>query len=149
MFLVFNLLQLLAIISLSYLDHRRRQVADTLENAVEDQEAERDSEEEPTFTGGEGDILQASEIGPFSSTEQRKPLLGPRPRADSGASYIPSSCSSQGVCDHSEIRRGRIFMCLCAVLVCSAWALFLTTAWLRLRSREQRGIKTVHMTSIY
>lgn len=145
-FLVFNVLQLLGIIGLSYLDHRRRQAADALQSAVEDQEgAEHESEEESTFTGGEGDIL-ASEIGPLSSPEQRKPLLGPRPRADSSASY-PSSCPSQGVCGRSEIRRGRIFMCLCAVLICSAWVLFLGTAWSRLRSREQRGIATVHMAS--
>ncbi|KAG1750017.1 major facilitator superfamily domain-containing protein [Suillus paluster] len=137
-FFVFNVLQLLGIIGLSHLDHRRRQ-AETLEEVIGDEEAEHESEEESTFTGGEGDIL-ASEIGPLSSLEQRKPLLGRRPRADSGASYFPSSCSSQGVCGHSEIRRGRIFACLCAMLVCSAWVLFLSTAWLRLRSRQQRDL---------
>jgi hypothetical protein len=42
--------------------------------------------------------------------------------------------------EHSEIRRGRIFMCLCAVLICCAWALFLSTAWSRLRSRKERGV---------
>lgn len=136
-FFVFNILQLLAIIGLSHLDSRRRQAAEILENAVEDEDAENESEEDSTFTGGEGDIL-ASEIGPLPSPDPRKPLLGRRPRADSRGSYIPSSCPSQGVCGHSEIRRGRIFMCLCAMLVCSAWVLFLSTAWLRLRSRQQR-----------
>ncbi|KAG1783928.1 major facilitator superfamily domain-containing protein [Suillus placidus] len=138
-FFIFNVLQLLGIIGLSHLDRRRRQAAETLENAVGDEDAERESEEEPTFTGGEGDIL-ASEIGPLSSPDPRKPLLGRRPRADSGASYFPSSCPSQGVCGHSEIRRGRIFVCLCAMLVGSAWVLFLSTAWLRLRSRQQRDL---------
>jgi hypothetical protein len=139
-FLVFNVLQLIGIVSLSHLDRRRREAADTLQSAVDDQEeAEHESEEESTFTGGEGDIL-ASEIGPLSYTDQRKPLLGPRPRADSGASYSPSSCPPKGVGEHSEIRRGRIFMCLCAVLICCAWVLFLSTAWSRLRSREERGV---------
>ncbi|KAG0708887.1 major facilitator superfamily domain-containing protein [Suillus ampliporus] len=139
-FFVFNVLQLLGIIGLSYLDHRRRQAAETLENAVGDEEeAEHESEEQSTFTGGEGDIL-ASEIGPLSSPEQRKPLLCRRPRADSGASYVPSSCPSQGVCGHSEIRRGRFFVCLSAMLVCSAWVLFLSIVWLRLRSRQQRDL---------
>jgi len=150
-FLVFNALQLLGIIGLSHLDRRRRQAADVLECTVGDEaETEREPEEESTFTGGEGDIL-ASEIGPLSSPEQRKPLLGRRPRADSGASF-PSSCPSQGVGGHSEIRRGRIFVCLCAMLVCSAWVLFLSTAWLKLRSREQRGTIigaiTAHVASI-
>ncbi|KAG1757543.1 major facilitator superfamily domain-containing protein [Suillus lakei] len=132
-FFVFNVLQLLGIIGLSYLDRRRRQAAETLENAVGDEEdAEHESEEESTFTGGEGDIL-ASEIGPLSSPDPRKPLLGRRPRADSGASYIPSSCPSKGVCGHSEIRRGRIFVFLCVMLVGH-------TAWLRLRSRQQRDL---------
>lgn len=139
-FFGFNILQLLGIIGLSHLDRRRRQAAETLENAVRDEaDAERDLEEEPTFTGDEGDIL-ASEIGPLSSPDPRKPLLGRRPRADSGASYFPSSCPSQGVRGHSEIRRGRIFVCLCVMLVGSAWVLFLSTAWLRLRSRQQRDL---------
>lgn len=138
-FFAFNVLQLLGIIGLSRLDHRRRQAAEILENAVGDEDAERESEEESTFTGGEGDIL-ASELGPLSSPDPRKPLLCCRPRADSRASYFPSSCPSQGVGDHSEIRRGRIFVCLCAMLVGSAWVLFLSTAWLRLRSREQRDL---------
>lgn len=141
-FLVFNVLQLLGILGLSYLDRRRRQAAEALQNAVEYQEdPEHETEEESTFTGGEGDIL-ASEIGPLSSTDQRKPLLGPRHRADSGASYSPSSCPPEGVCGHSEIKRGRIFTYLCAMLICSAWALFLSTAWFKLRSREQRDITT-------
>lgn len=139
-FFGFNILQLLGIIGLSHLDRRRRQAAETLENAVRDEaDAERELEEEPTFTGDEGDIL-ASEIGPLSSPDPRKPLLGRRPRADSSASYFPSSCPSQGVRGHSEIRRGRIFVCLCVMLVGSAWVLFLSTAWLRLRSRQQRDL---------
>jgi hypothetical protein len=139
-FFGFNILQLLGIIGLSYLDRRRRQAVETPENAVGDEEdAERELEEESTFTGGEGDIL-ASEIGPLSSPDSRKPLLGRRPRADSGASYFPSSCPSQGVRGHSEIRRGRIFVCLCVILVGSAWVLFLSTAWLRLRSKQQRDV---------
>ncbi|KAG2159888.1 major facilitator superfamily domain-containing protein [Suillus bovinus] len=137
-FLAFNVLQLLGIIGLSHLDSRRRQAAETLENTIRDEGGvERESEEESTFTGGEGDIL-ASEIGPLSSQDPRKPLLGRRPRADSGASCLPSSCPPQGVRGHPEIRRGRIFVCLCAMLISSAWVLFLSTAWLRLRSGQQR-----------
>lgn len=138
-FFAFNVLQLLGIIGLSHLDSRRRQAAETIENTVGDEEDVERESEESTFTGGEGDIL-ASEIGPLCSQDPRKPLLGRRHRADSGASSFPSSCPPQGVCGHSEIRRGRIFVCLCAMIIGSAWILFLSTAWLRLRSGQERDL---------
>ena len=39
----------------------------------------------------------------------------------------------------AEIRRGRIFAYLSTVLVIFAWALFMGTAWMRLRSKSERG----------
>ncbi|KAF8843939.1 MFS general substrate transporter [Paxillus ammoniavirescens] len=41
----------------------------------------------------------------------------------------------------SEKRRGRIYACLSALLICTAWVLFLSIAWLRLRSKEERGVE--------
>ncbi|KAG9314383.1 major facilitator superfamily domain-containing protein [Chiua virens] len=52
--------------------------------------------------------------------------------------------STHNVCRASEKRRGRIYTWLSGLLICTAWVLFLSTAWLLLRSREERdtGIMT-------
>ncbi|KAI0361645.1 MFS general substrate transporter [Trametes cingulata] len=38
-----------------------------------------------------------------------------------------------------EVRRGELFAVLCGVLIAFAWVLFMGTAWLKLRSKEERG----------
>jgi hypothetical protein len=38
-----------------------------------------------------------------------------------------------------EVRRGEFFACVSATLVVFAWVLFLVTAWLKLRSKVERG----------
>ncbi|KAF9229312.1 MFS general substrate transporter [Gyrodon lividus] len=45
------------------------------------------------------------------------------------------------VCRRSEKRRGRVYACLSVSLICVAWVLFLSTAWLRLGSKEERGVE--------
>ncbi|KAI8995613.1 MFS general substrate transporter [Trametes punicea] len=39
----------------------------------------------------------------------------------------------------AEVRRGEIFAVLCVVLIAFTWILFMGTAWLKLRSKEERG----------
>lgn len=39
----------------------------------------------------------------------------------------------------AEVRRGELFSVMCGVLIAFAWVLFMVTAWLKLRSREERG----------
>ncbi|KAI0651837.1 MFS general substrate transporter [Trametes meyenii] len=39
----------------------------------------------------------------------------------------------------AEVRRGELFAVLSGVLIAFAWVLFMGTAWLRLRSKEERG----------
>ncbi|KAI0778169.1 MFS general substrate transporter [Trametes elegans] len=39
----------------------------------------------------------------------------------------------------AEVRRGEVFAVLSGVLIAFAWVLFMGTAWLRLRSKEERG----------
>jgi len=38
-----------------------------------------------------------------------------------------------------QVRRGEIFVRMCGVLIIFAWVLFLVTAWLKLRSKKDRG----------
>jgi hypothetical protein len=44
-----------------------------------------------------------------------------------------------GTAELSSRRRGMFFGGVCALLVAAAWILFLVTAWLRLRSKSERG----------
>lgn len=76
--------------------------------------------------------------------------------ADRDESYIPleqfqpegndatHSLSSRetipiGTAESSSRRRGMFFGGACALLVAAAWILFIITAWLRLRSKSERG----------
>lgn len=44
-----------------------------------------------------------------------------------------------GAAELSSRRRGMFFGGICALLVAAAWIIFLVTAWLRLRSKSERG----------
>ena len=44
-----------------------------------------------------------------------------------------------GMAELSSRRRGMFFGGACALLVAAAWILFIVTAWLRLRSKSERG----------
>jgi len=55
----------------------------------------------------------------------------------SGDTNLPSS--SVMVISKTEVRRGELAASASAVLVLFAWVLFMVTAWLRLRSRQERG----------
>ncbi|KAK7694631.1 hypothetical protein QCA50_001818 [Cerrena zonata] len=81
-----------------------------------------------------------------SSAEQSIPLLHSESVSSSNRnSRLITDTASHG---HSlgirvsgaEVRRGRIFAYLSAGLVVCAWVLFMGTAWLRLRSKSERGV---------
>ena len=52
--------------------------------------------------------------------------------------------SGQVVRTKREVKRGEIFALLCGGLIAFAWLLFMGTAWLRLRSKEERGASIHH-----
>ncbi|KAH9849777.1 MFS general substrate transporter [Lenzites betulinus] len=93
--------------------------------------------------------------GPLSSSstlEQSIPLLrgaGSRSSTVRGSRYLvdaviedePSEPPTQAkvLRTKAEVRRGELFSVMCGVLIAFAWVLFMVTAWLKLRSKEERG----------
>ncbi|KAH7930998.1 MFS general substrate transporter, partial [Leucogyrophana mollusca] len=140
-FVFLNALHIFSIVGLAVLDgQRRRRVSATgfrRDSAIDVGE---------NSDGGRDEIPSA--IGPLPSTssaEQRKPLLPKVSTLASDPSYsgsesLPSPSNAEGYRRISlEVWRGRIFARMCVILVCFAWVLFLSTAWLKLRSRDERG----------
>lgn len=89
---------------------------------------------------------------PSSSTpEQSIPLLhgGSRSSTVRGSRYLVDAVVEeepsgppvhvQVMRTKAEVWRGELFSVMCGVLIAFAWVLFMVTAWLKLRSREERG----------
>lgn len=157
-FLVLNMCQLLALRALANLD-RRRKTAAASALGIHGSSSERIPDEfDGNETGSpesghfgednaEGTIhlpLSAAErsLHPPNSPEQMHPHLV----SETGRSYIDSSDANprtqipQSVpLKSKQVKRGELFVGLSASLVVFAWVSFLVTAWLRLRSRAERG----------
>lgn len=93
-------------------------------------------------------LLARSPLPSTSSPEQRIPLLRAYSESSSRRSsrYLiaapptdPSGSPVRVVRTKAELRRGEIFATLSGLLIFFAWVLFIATAWLRLRSKEERG----------
>ncbi|CAL1695887.1 unnamed protein product [Somion occarium] len=88
-----------------------------------------------------------------SSPEQSIPLLrneSPSVSSSARTSRLitdPSNNTPPIRVSKAEVRRGRMFAISSGVLIVLAWVLFMGTAWLRLRSREERGEVTSHVIS--
>ncbi|KAN0100647.1 Major facilitator superfamily domain containing protein [Tylopilus felleus] len=122
-FLFFNVLQLVSLQGLNYLNRRRRG-------------SERDPyyPEDLLFASGsdaDASMLHHSEPLHTSSMVEQTPLLP----HDGRTAWDPA----HNVCRRSERHRGYLYAWLSAFLICTAWCLFMVTAWFRLRSREDRG----------
>lgn len=70
-----------------------------------------------------------------SPTTEEQPLLTPMPLPSEDESHSQNPAQK-----HRELRRGRIFACVCILLLCFCWLLFLGTAWFQLRSKEERHV---------
>jgi len=124
-FLFFNVLQLVSLQGLTYLDECRR-----------GRQRKPYSPEDLFIAPGSDSIASMhsrSEISDSTPMAERVPLLS---QNDSIAWDPPHNVRRS-----SEKRRGLIYTWLSALLICTAWVLFLGTAWLRLRSSEERGIR--------
>ncbi|KIJ68423.1 hypothetical protein HYDPIDRAFT_146504 [Hydnomerulius pinastri MD-312] len=140
-FLFLNVLQFISLAGLAYLDRCRRGrdhnpycPEGLTHSPTPDFAASASSEENRTQTSPAPDRTPSP-----SSSGERAPLLSRSLVSISG--HDPAAWDiTHNVCRSSEMRRGRIYARLCALLVCTAWVLFVTTAWLRLRSREERGL---------
>jgi hypothetical protein len=123
-----NVLQLFGILFMAYLDRRQKVTsadfghgefsrrrasnANRLTATLEDEPAE-DPEFIPTTS--------------MTPADQERPLLRPD---------LPHSSNPRMT---RLIKRGKLFARMCALLIGFAWILFLGTAWLRLRSKKERG----------
>lgn len=89
---------------------------------------------------------------PSSSTpEQSIPLLhgGSRSSTVRGSRYLVDAVVEEELSvrpvkvqvlrTRTEVRRGELFSVMCGVLIGFTWVLFMVTAWLKLRSKEERG----------
>jgi hypothetical protein len=157
-FVVLNIFHFLALMALAHLD-RRRKAAVTSAASMHDEIVQDDLYEEHTGSPKTGDYvedsggaespirlsLSAREALPsVTLPQQTHPLLmtnidrssfvetplETNPRLQITPSDPPKS---------KQERRGELFAGLSAALIVFAWALFLVTAWLRLRSKAERG----------
>jgi hypothetical protein len=160
-FLVLNILQFLALVGLAHLD-RRRKLAIAAATSIGTHGEVRPSDEFGPDTGtpktefavddgNEGSIRLplAAREGPYPSTsspEQTLPLLlseSERPYfVVQPRTYTPSPPPTirSDTPRTKRIKRNELFAGLCFALIAFAWALFLETAWSRLRSKAERGM---------
>ncbi|KAL6309994.1 MFS general substrate transporter [Sparassis latifolia] len=165
-FLVVNLAQLAGIFGLAHLERRQKEAAFRRANALLPPDVHSSDEEEAhdwlkvtdenrcrrgsrvSRSRSRGSIFGQRSDPPTSSSEQVVPLRRDPslPPSHHRLSRSPIKSYSNGpvraVRTKVEVRRGQICSVLCGVLICFAWVLFLSTAWLRLRSKEERASTT-------
>ena len=151
-FLFVNVLHLVAIWGLGYLN-KKKQNAQT-EAEVQD---ERDNEDEerrdaPGSEPGIDELSASPDLSSQSSSDRistgdhaTSPLLHPRDASSAYQSYGPHSRPRRqqdtplmGATTPAEVRRGKLFALLCAATVVFAWGLFLITSFIKIRSRRER-----------
>ncbi|KAJ6575143.1 major facilitator superfamily domain-containing protein [Mycena capillaripes] len=110
-FLLLNVLQLLSIFGVAYLQHRREVASQT----------------------------RVSPARPGLPDDPSRPLLGvsePNRRYSSTGSRIQTPAEGE-IISKKEVRRGEIFATLSAALIVCAWVLFLGTAWFKLGMKQR------------
>lgn len=132
-FFFLNVLQLLSIVALAYLQRRKNKVTE-----AQHRRASTSFSREPSTDRGKAHGRDVSSQS--SDHEQETPLLE--------ASQSHRRYSSTGsrvrfygdeVRSKGEIRRGEVFVSLSAGLIIFAWVLFLGTAWFRLGMKKDHG----------
>ena len=152
-FLFVNVLQLVAIWGLGYLNEVKRsaQKEPVVQNNEEDEDEERRGAPDPAL--GTDELVLSPDISSQGSSDQApvgdhtaSPLLHPRSTSPVyqtyGARPRPQSsqrdANSMGAATPAETRRGKVFASLCAATVVFAWGFFLTTSFVKIRSRRER-----------
>lgn len=132
--LILNIAHFCGLLVLAHLDQKRKAAiaqATVLPETTEEVEEPLDPSAHEQG-GVHGDNVEFAE-GSIRLPQTPSPdeILGP----DSDA---PHSHSTSGLQKTKQVKRGEFFAGLCAVFIVFAWALFLVTAWLRLRSKKDR-----------
>lgn len=178
-FLIFNVIQLCAIVGLARLDRKQKHAATRRMNALLPPIIEEDDEplldttppvkepvdedawhrQDPSSPAAQQKSLPGTVRSlrgvPSASTavadEASIPLLRSPSQASSvrnsrylAAGLVPASTSGKTFRTKREVKRGEVFAIICGLWIAFAWILFMGTAWLRLRSKEERGTFTQH-----
>lgn len=152
-FLFVSILHLVAVWGLGYLNERKQNAQK--EEVRHEREGEDADEERRGASGtasgvdGPSSSPDLSPRGPSDQTtgggHTTSPLLRPR-----GASLVyqsygthtrprqPQDTTLMGATAPVEVRRGKLFASLCAATVVFAWALFLITSFVKIRSKRER-----------
>ncbi|KAI0793483.1 major facilitator superfamily domain-containing protein [Abortiporus biennis] len=141
-FIFLNALQLVGIIGLRYLDKKRKEKDDSDKEPSEvevnpswehiDEAEDRRHSKIRSYTSIRS---VRSPLASSSSPEQNIPLL----RSPSDTSSARNSRLLAVKVTRPEVRRGEMFAVMSGMLIALAWVLFMVTAWMRLRSKEERG----------
>ncbi|KAL4067967.1 major facilitator superfamily domain-containing protein [Scleroderma yunnanense] len=133
-FLSLNVLEILVLIVLGRLYRNRWRTDGELDGT--DDPARSPTLVSSGYTPVDQDEDQTAITG-LPLTAEDEPLLASLTPSSDDQVHTPNPTHKQ-----REIRRGRVFACICAFLLCFCWLLFLGTAWSQLRSRDERQIPT-------
>ena len=152
-FLFVNVLHLAAIWGLGYLNEKKQNV----QGEVAQHERENDEDEERQGASGSaagvGGSSSSSDLIPQSPSDRppagdhpASPLLHQRDTSSIYQNYGTNPRPRQpqqdtalmGATTTAEVRRGKLFASLCVATVVFAWALFLVTSFIKIRSRRER-----------
>ena len=165
-FITMNVLQFIAIATVAYYDHKRKEAAAKNADALLASPIEEESDSDDSDAGRAKEPIEipvpVPAIGERSGTirsirsvrsvrlasvsaQETVPLLRSTSQASSRRSSrylipgVPPSSSVPLKFSKGELRRGKIFAVLSGCMIIFAWVLFMGTAWYRLRSKEDRG----------
>lgn len=129
-----NVLQFLAIAGLHYLERRRRRFRHITDSAAssDNDAASLKAPRSPSLSRPRHWDVGAAVSTPEDErvAELTQPLLPP---------VTEHASEDEDGKSNREIRRGEIFSGVGGGMIVFAWALFMTTAWLRLRTKAERG----------
>jgi hypothetical protein len=143
-FVFFNILQLVGIWGLGYLDKRKKKI---LVYSPPPSEGETGQEHVKFREGGEWSHGAISLPGPSTDDspvpQQRVPLLSSHTNSSMDDGYVlqpaPGTCLTlPKKITRAEMKRGRIFAWMCAGVFLFSWILFLATSILKIRSKKER-----------
>jgi hypothetical protein len=112
-FLILNVFQLLSILFVAYLQHRREVASRTARRA-------------PSASPGLPD-------------DPSRPLLGVSERNRRYSTGSRIRIPSESELPKAEVKRGNVFATMAGGLIVSAWVLFLGTAWFKLGLKKHSG----------
>lgn len=133
-FLILNILQLCSVLGLAHLQRLRNSAVRAVRHRLSFSQS---SEHTPS--------IHNPRLHPSSDTREEEPLLGHQRGSQylsirSFASGEGNEASREDRQFHREVKRGEVFACMSALLIISAWVLFLGTAWFRLGSKHGKSL---------